>query len=405
MKIKFHKKILIYYLFVVVFMPPQCLYSINGTGNITKLLAAVRYVSSILTILYAAVNNRAKKDVLKPYVLCSFSAIILQILALYMNKTIYLTAALSCVTFIGFLEINILCWNRNKGKLLLAYKNIIYTYAFIHFVTLLVCSNGLVDGYSGDGRVFFMGTKNTVTSYIILALLAEYLYWTIKGDKRKRLRKVAKSIVMLNLFVLLNGSATAMAIVGIIDIYFIMEIVFSGSLKFRKQVEQLFLIVLAITIVVFFGGIVLQSGGDNPIVGAITAVFGKDITFNGRTAIWEAAIVNIAEHPLWGMGLGVKYDVWGNYRFVYSAHNTILEYGVKYGCISLAFFLFSLFMAVRILVKKWGSEEIRFCLLIMLSIILSSMFEAMDGYYAFWSILFIPYLFSNVEHFAASERI
>ena len=72
----------------------------------------------------------------------------------------------------------------------------------------------------------------------------------------------------------------------------------------------------------------------------VVALFGKDLTFTGRTGIWEAAIRAISQRPLTGYGLGAFWnDPMGPSYYVRevlewdvpSAHNAWLEQGLALG--------------------------------------------------------------------------
>lgn len=108
MTMKINKQTLIMCLFILVFLPPQCLNSMDGMQNLMSLFALGRYMFTFGGIVYILLRKRYRKYAFNAYTICFFAAILLQIVALKKNGSIYMTAALSCISYIGFTVCNII---------------------------------------------------------------------------------------------------------------------------------------------------------------------------------------------------------------------------------------------------------------------------------------------------------
>ena len=390
MKIKYCWGLLILYLFVLVFLPPQCLYSLGSVNFITSGLAALRYMLSFVFIVYLFLDNYYRQFIFSPYFFFFSLAIIFQVIALIQNGSFYLTAGLSCLTNIGFVAANIILFHKQKILLLKAYRNILIVYFVLHFVTLVLFPGGLVPELTGDGRVYFMGSKNTVTTYMILVLLVSYLLCYYDSLAKKKDFYIL--IVTLSVIAVLNASSTALVALIIIISYLVTSYFSKKYTNINRLLQKLFIIFVLSVIIGFFYFVILLDGGNNFLMNGLTSILGRDVTFSGRRAIWEAAIIFIIRAPLWGLGLDVQYDVWGNNQYVYSAHNTILDYGVKYGCISLFFMIISIIILIKVAVKKIKREPVRYALICVISLMFAMMFEAIEGFYTTWAIMLFTYL-------------
>lgn len=95
----------------------------------------------------------------------------------------------------------------------------------------------------------------------------------------------------------------------------------------------------------------------------ITSAYGKDLTFSGRTFIWEASITAIAERPILGHGVGALFffeDVsretdrfWREVGFKNShAHNGPLDLMLQIGVVGMVIYAVLWFGVLR---KAWQS--------------------------------------------------
>ena len=397
MTIKINKQTLIICLFILAFLPPQCLSSMDGMQNLMSLFALGRYMFTFGGIVYILLRKRYRKYTFNAYTVCFFAAILLQIVALKKNGSIYMTAALSCISYIGFTVCNIIFYYKNKDKLLYLYRNILMAYIVLHFMTLLMFSNGLVPGLYGDGRVYFLGGKNALATYILFAVLAQFLYRKPNFYYKKDRREMLVLNILLLIIAVVNNSATTTAAMIIVNIYIITICIAAINRNLEQIMQRLFVILALIIVVGFFYLVVIQNAGNNSFMGILTSILGREITFSGRRKIWDAAINYIMQSPVWGVGFDVQYNVWGNNRFVYSAHNMFLDYAVKYGCLSLIICVMSIIVMIYKAIQSKKNKHSEFALIIGIALIFAAMFEAIEGNYSTWACMLFIYLNSVTD--------
>lgn len=153
---------------------------------------------------------------------------------------------------------------------------------------------------------------------------------------------------------MLNKIITVLAIVLIFlaqssTVILALIFVFIASLIFKF--EKIFLKIginkiLSILILIFIASIiVILTLYSNELLAIIPAIFGKDLTFTGRTLIWDYVIGEILKRPILGYGY-MTYWIMGSSRLdiilVNQSHNSYLEILLWGGF--TGFFLFVLYV-------------------------------------------------------------
>ena len=208
------------------------------------------------------------------------------------------------------------------------------------------------------------------------------------------------------IFSVVNKSSALVGAMMMIDGYFCVTYLIKFHKKTKGFFQRIYMIIAVVLVFGFLYMVVILQNGSDFIMRVITSVVGKDATFSGRRAIWAQAIVFIIQNPLWGLGINVQYDVWGNNKFVYSAHNMFLDYGVKYGCISLFFIVLGIAVIFVRGIKARNDEKLRLCTIVCAALVLVSLFEALEGNYLTWATLLFTYLASEqLKQKLSSEKI
>lgn len=389
MSVKIRPKDVRTYVFIMVYILPGSIYNISKLESLQHGLALCRYLITIYAFVKIISSQDWKKESTSSFMAVSFFTVVLMIISSQMNGTIYLTAMLSSMTLVGFLIVNLHLFSTDYKKTLEIYRNTIYVYLGLHFITLLFYRNGIVDGLTGDGRIWFLGSKNKLSLYVILSILVTYL---INARNKKRTPIYFILLFILNMEVILNGSSTTLLALLIIDVYLVIgRTTLNINGKGRKTISGVFTGVTFLVIILFFTTVILQGENTSNILEYMTAFVGKDISFSGRTSIWKRAIQYVLANPLWGLGNDVVYDVWENYHYVYSAHNEVLDFAVKYGCIALVGFVMMHIITISAALRNKNSTNCRMCLICVASLLFSGMFEAIGAEYSTWMILLLTY--------------
>lgn len=389
MKCKVNLDTLGKYFIIFIFLPFGCLRAFDEFNTILQMFAALRYVVSIFTILALFANRLHKNNKNLFTVICGLFCVIL-FFSMIANATFYLTGALSYLTIIGFVLWNMSFWNRNSKKFIVCYKHLLTFYFTLNFLSQIFIPEGFVEGLKGDGRIYFMGDKNTLSIYAVFYILCLLIEYKEIGDMHKK--KLIAYFLVLDLFLFVNGSSTAIIAVGVIQFfyafsYFIKRKIHSKTNYFLKTV-----LTVGLISVIFFVCSVVFLGESADWMNWMTSIFGKSATFSGRIQIWEVARKYIKEFPLWGQGMEVKYDPWGNWVFVYSAHNTFLDLGVKYGVFAMILFCGVILLLILGIIKKRKFIDSERSLIVLISFLIVLQFEALGEGRNTWLLMTTIYL-------------
>jgi O-antigen ligase len=152
-------------------------------------------------------------------------------------------------------------------------------------------------------------------------------------------------ICLLAVFIVMAHAVTALIVICCYAF-------FMAMLYFFRRLEQKTALVLgsvciAICVLLMFVAI--------PYAADIARLFGRDLTFTGRTEVWEVVTRSISKRPVLGYGF---YSFWQgmtgqsadailatHWGFGY-AHNGMLEILLQLGFVGLIIFLLSLFSAI-----------------------------------------------------------
>lgn len=352
----------------IIYMYPQFIEYVIPS-YILGILASLRYLISGAAMLLYFIKKKHFYAI-TPVFLYQFSVIFFA----FYNNDLYLTYALSCMSFIGFVIINVNLFDKYGITVVNCYYNIITLYLIFEYATLLL-PNGLVPGYYGDNKVFFLGTKNQITLYYVLFVILSLLRYS-----NKKIGTIDNNIVMLvaiSALLFLAHSSTVLIVLSLTIIY-LMWLLVKKRYNFPDYA-------LCIVICLLFVAVVLQ-GRQSFVAELITSIFGKSSDFNGRGPIWSLALEMIRQNPL-GSGLYVALNPWANNTlYVYSAHNTILDIAVRVGLIPSILFI----LLIVYIITHLNESRCQFILrYFLLCVCLASMMEANQSFVIFWLILSI----------------
>lgn len=211
---------------------------------------------------------------------------------------------------------------------------------------------------------YFLGTKNQVTPFLILALMLEAIW--LNYDGKNKLKKFIFGVMLVFANAMGMGSSTSIltCVIMVAGITTIRKNQFVlGTRKFLNGKTVIGGVVFISIGIVFFD---LQ----NIFKWLIVDILNKDLSLSGRTVTWEMAIDQIKRNPLIGYGYG--YKVTENYY----AHNAILELLATAGMGGLILYLHMCWNAIKqIDVKRKNAINV-IVIVSMVSLILANTTEA-----------------------------
>lgn len=245
-------------------------------------------------------------------------------------------------------------------------------YEFLVYYNLYDLLNTQKDIYG----VFYsaLGYDNDFTKYMLVAYFIALLYGLIT---RKKIRSIC---LIIGIHITLFYAGVGTGIVSLIVIDILLVIGYISRLKF--SVLQTFIIYIIFEILIVFLKI------QNMFSYIIVDVLGKDLTFTGRTDVWNRAIEKILDHPILGYGdldqlteLSVLGDVY--------CHNGFLELLFRGGIIQLTLFVIVIITVDRLSKKYLDEKTIGICAAVFCGIWMTSLTESI---YHFGITMSIPAL-------------
>lgn len=183
---------------------------------------------------------------------------------------------------------------------------------------------------------------------------------------------------------ILVKSSTALVCAIIADLAIILGLQ-KGKQRFSISAKGMLIGYLVFDVIIIVGAATFLG----PIV---SKLFGKDLTFSGRTLIWPQVILKIWQKPVagWGYMSGEESgNLFGNLAFS-SAHNQLLN-TLWQGGVILLFIVMVLFLLTLNVYRKTTHKMETVAVLLVLVILVDMTFESILNVRATWLILLMLY--------------
>lgn len=240
--------------------------------------------------------------------------------------------------------------------------------------------------------VYFLGIDNRFIFTLLPWILFEGL---VSINEENKLNMRWKIVVILSESLLLyKFSVSAMICIGLYLILFLN--IFSN----RKMAKHN---VLYFTTYIITNILIVFKKSQN-IISAIVEFLGKDITFSGRTYLWDGIIQQFYNYPLIGHGMqSINYDK--NFFYISTApyylefckvshaHNSLMTLLYRGGIISVTFYLIIVFEAFKQLKNNVENKYTNILLITLGIILIASIFDTMD----FAGLYFILAIIINIK--------
>lgn len=219
-----------------------------------------------------------------------------------------------------------------------------------------------------------LGYDNDFTKYMLCAYFIALLYNLVTS---KKLRS-ATLIIACHITLLYAGVGTGIVALIVMDIVLLIKFLKIGN----TTVLQSFIIYLLTEFLIVFARV------QNLFAFIIVDLLGKDLTFTGRTDVWNHSINRIFDHILIGhgdMNQITEYLVIGD---VY-CHNGFLELLFRGGIIHLMLFITLILIIDKTMKNNFDRYTISICSVVFWGIWVTSITESI---YHFAVIMMIPAL-------------
>ncbi len=255
----------------------------------------------------------------------------------------------------------------------------------INFLTIIIFPNGFYKNSSGYSSNYFLGYDNNMITFILPALCISFIN-AYKEKKKINIRTIILySISLLSIFI--TWSATSVFAIILLTIMLIASKL--GLIKKEINIKKSFAVI--ITIVILLVILRIQNIFEYFIVDFLK----KDLTFTGRTLIWDLFISKIKQAPLLG------YGIIDNFKLIETvgaghAHDLYLNIMFQSGIIGLIVFCLILYKTFKTL-KNNGTQLAKILSLILFIYMFTFIFEAYATMPMFFIVIYCcNYAFFNI---------
>lgn len=234
----------------------------------------------------------------------------------------------SCITVVGFCmltELEILSSPRVFFReLYVIYSLLIY----VNFILMLIYPDGIASN-SYYRNINFLDINNGLVQFMLPALFSTVMYSELNYGKLSFRPKILIAVSMVTMII----SWSATGLIGFF-ILLIFLIFFYGKKQqsfFRPTVTYSVSALLYLLIIIIRAQDIFSY--------IIEILMHKNLSFTGRTEIWDYAMSLIRSSFLTGYGYYYGNGIVVRNNNLYSTHNGVLEVMVRGGFIALVFFL------------------------------------------------------------------
>lgn len=320
------------YLCLFCCFEPDVVKTLPVIGNIVAY--AKLFVFLICAFEYST-NRGIEKTVIYPLLYFAVYAVS----ALYRNQSL-LFVAQKAIPCIGVWMLIQLLFHLHREKALDYIGNYLLCMLSITAILIVFYPNGLAVVYSEytHFELHFLGAKNQLLSWLVLATVCVFAYHYLKPSRTQR-NKINLLIPLLLFVALMERSSTCIVCIAAMFILLFMNLRKGSNSTYGIKAVAIVSVILVLLVVVFR----VQENLDAVFV----TLFGKTSDFSGRTLLWDQAFELIKQSPFIGFGLREDSLITIAGR-TFTAHNFYLEALCSGGIAALAAF----FLMIAIIGKR-----------------------------------------------------
>lgn len=348
-----------YVIYIILIFPFISIYRLNNVNTFFSILGyAIFFIAFISLIIMTKKENRPISNI--QYFILLFGSLL--IFSTFINGRPINHTVISIIELITFCLITEYCLKNDSTAFIRIIKYVFLFYVIINFISIILFPTGMYTNYLKFTENWILGYKNAHITFIITLYLMSFL------DSYKKKGKLD----VFCYFVFILGFVSTILVknsTGIIG-HFILAffIIFKNLLNKTKFFNSINYLVTYI--VAFISIIILRL--QNIFSFIIVDILKKDLSFTGRTGIWDAVIDTIKNKPVLG---------YGNVTFQYTetiitSHNAILDFWLKGGLLLVASFFAILGLASKKLYEYKDCDCAKVLALIIFVFCIMSLMEA-----------------------------
>lgn len=371
----FYKRLICMLLLIPYIRPPYIDYI---GGRIYQIYVLALYASIIIIYIWYLLFRRKFSTFI--FIVSAYEGILM--LATYRNHGIRISAIIEFLTYTSICMLVELLLDEGGLFCTSIFSIVLDILILLNFLTIILYPDGLYTTISNQlYKNWFLGLANLHVQLILAACFFSMASSILKYGKFK----ISVHNLFIFLFgiisVIMTGKATPFIVLSVIMIYFI----FSRQLEISRFMNGYTVIVT--NLVLFIGIAVLNI--QERFANLIISVLHRDLTFTGRTPLWNLALVAINDRPRIGHGIE-RLSIFAQKFNLNTCHNNYLWVMYRTGIIGFVLLLIILFNVALKLSKEKNRVFTTFCSIILLCIMLIWQSESMNGviFFAIYSIMY-----------------
>ena len=373
---KFYKlmnsKFMLFLIFFIL-LKPGSFSEYTAWKNIGNVINILRMFTCVWCLFYFLLR-RGKIDKFILFVILFYCSLLFSTFYFSQSYVNLIYEFASILSWIVLFKINML---DNKDKFLTTLENTFFILLLINFITIILFPGGFYLNSSGYSGNYFLGYDNNLITYIFPALALSFTNSLNKNGKIG-----LKSIFLLIISfcsIIFTWSAT-----GVVSMVIMIVLFFAYTIN-KKDFPIKKYIVVALSLFIEIVFLRFQNIFSFIVEGWLK----KDLTFTGRTYIWDIFIGEIKKSILIGHGIvDSKYLI----RTLNAghAHNYFLQILYQGGLVTFSMFLGFFFSAIN---KVKNCKEKKYVGIVIFAYLISFIFEAYSLTNMFIIVLLIAYYY------------
>lgn len=335
-------------------------------------------IAKLMSLAYTLVYLiKSKKRTYSPFIVLAIIYNLYLVINTVLQNGAVNTAITSAFYMVGLLLIVQTLIERNSYDLICSMMFIFELLIYINLFIMITTPQGLYGDESGSRHYWLFGHQNQTILYVVIAIMLAVLYMQM----RKQIYGQSYSIRSIALIIASVSSIFYIwSVTSLVGIFVILAVILLDKFNIRLTIWQ----GIILSLVIFFGIIVFRY--QMLFSDFIQNILQRDVTFTGRTAIWDEALSYIKEKPIFGYGVE-SYAV-TNLRFGFNTTHCKHLYALYQGGIVLFLIQIGIFVSVARIDKKNKNQIPIILIACCFAFFIQMSFESYTN-----AIFYLPFLF------------
>lgn len=324
-----------FFLLLFPFIEPL-LFKESGYEKIDTIYSILKIIALMVIALNYILDRKKEQNKISVFTVAVISLELIIFFSTLLNSGDIIRFFGPAVTIVALVLLTQIYLPKLKGD----FFKVLYFYLFflmiVNTIFLILFPEGLYINRGGSS-MYFLGIDNRFIFFYLPLIYSSIVYSIITNNKLNIWTYITVCICLYSVIACWSVGA----LLGLLLI--VLAVLLQDRIKIITKIKMKYFIIAIIIInllIVFFQ---IQNHFGNFIVNVLK----KDITFSGRTYVWENALQIFKLSPIIGVGMQPA-EYFQNYYFgVAHAHNIFLNYMTICGISGLIVYVFLLFLVAK----------------------------------------------------------